>query len=456
MNGSSLTDFTWKRVPDHQKVFGQKKGFSLLRKKSTEMFGATSLGENNVLVVGHAGPRNKTKAAVWISHDNGENWQRQEIPQTTGKSPGSQTMRAVTSLGENHVVAVGQNTGFPAAWVSTDGGDSWTHALFDKNPATALPPAPSRHALSSGTLRPTTRNQQVARPTPHPLPKTFQNSQSSQTQDDKTSAQSAQLAQPPLPKPQETQRETTQGILQAVVHVAGQRVVAVGHVPISKDGKKNSVGKGGNGQIWVSVNGGKNWRPILEKDTVFSQSAVLWDITHVGGCRMVAVGQHWHHGGVWVSDTCGDSWKPVPLDKKTFSVESTLLGVTCDTSGRVITVGSADRHAAIWVSDDRGDSWNRVKTNHNVIRSHQILFSVTMFDDCQVIAVGQDRNNGAAWTSSNRGSSWKRLKIQQSIFSGEHESMLSVTPLGNQQILTVGSDGPYAAPFAAVWTGVQT
>ena len=163
---------------------------------------------------------------------------------------------------------------------------------------------------------------------------------------------------------------------------------------LSADGKVGVLG-GSHGSVWVTNDGGENWRPasLRLRDTEWLTAAAFsadGKVGIVGGDR----------GSVMVTQDGGKSWSRPPSLR--FTDREDLRVVALGADGEVGIVGG-DR-GSVMVTQDGGKSWSRPPSLRFTDRED--LRVVALGADGEVGIVGGDR--GSVMVTQDGGKSWSR------------------------------------------------
>jgi photosystem II stability/assembly factor-like uncharacterized protein len=184
------------------------------------------------------------------------------------------------------------------------------------------------------------------------------------------------------------------------------------YVLLSRRSEDGSIGNAGDGALYRSTDAAEHWQPVALPPGVNAPNGLAVDPASPDRLYLAAwaraVGQHGEGGGIYLSENGGKSWRIV-LDR-----DQHVYDVTIDLMDPKILY-AAGFESSVWRSADRGLHWSRVpgfnfKWAHRVIPDphDRNLIYVTTF-------------GGSVWHGSVRGES-KPVDITTPALQPGHET----------------------------------
>jgi photosystem II stability/assembly factor-like uncharacterized protein len=129
------------------------------------------------------------------------------------------------------------------------------------------------------------------------------------------------------------------------------------YVVIARKSEDGSIGTSGDGAIYRSTDGADSWTPVKLPEEVNGPNGLTVDSQHPNRLYLAAwtraTGIHGKGGGIFLSDNGGKTWKNV-LDR-----DQHIYDVTIDPRDANILYASGFESSA-WRSSDRGEHWSRI------------------------------------------------------------------------------------------------
>jgi photosystem II stability/assembly factor-like uncharacterized protein len=141
------------------------------------------------------------------------------------------------------------------------------------------------------------------------------------------------------------------------------------YVVIARRSEDGSIGKPGDGALYRSTDGAEHWQPVTLPAGTNGPNGIAIDPESPNRLYLAAwaraAGQHGDGGGIFLSEDGGKSWKQV-LEK-----DRHIYDVTVDPKDLTVLYATGFESSA-WRSSDRGLHWSRIpgfnfKWGHRVI-----------------------------------------------------------------------------------------
>jgi photosystem II stability/assembly factor-like uncharacterized protein len=138
---------------------------------------------------------------------------------------------------------------------------------------------------------------------------------------------------------------------------------------IARRSEDGSIGNAGDGALYKSTDGAEHWQPVPLPEGTNGPNGLAVDPRSPNRLYLAAwgraAGEHGDGGGIFLSEDGGKTWKQV-LDK-----DRHIYDVTIDPANPNILYAAGFESSA-WRSTDRGEHWNRIpgfnfKWGHRVI-----------------------------------------------------------------------------------------
>ena len=159
----------------------------------------------------------------------------------------------------------------------------------------------------------------------------------------------------------------------------------------SEDG---SIGNAGDGALYRSTDGAEHWEPVALPSGVNAPNGLAADPESPGRLYLAswarAVGQHGEGGGIYLSENGGKDWRLV-LDQ-----DQHVYDVTIDPADAKILY-AAGFESSVWRSADRGLHWSRIP-GFNFKWAHRVIPDPQDHDQIYVTTFG-----GSVWHGSVAG-----------------------------------------------------
>ncbi len=129
------------------------------------------------------------------------------------------------------------------------------------------------------------------------------------------------------------------------------------YVAIARRSEDGSIGTSGDGALYKSTDGAESWTPVKLPAEVNGPNGITVDPRDANRLYLAAwtraTGMHGTGGGIFLSDDGGKSWKNV-LDR-----DQHIYDVTVDPRDATILYAAGFESSA-WRSNDRGEHWTRI------------------------------------------------------------------------------------------------
>jgi photosystem II stability/assembly factor-like uncharacterized protein len=129
------------------------------------------------------------------------------------------------------------------------------------------------------------------------------------------------------------------------------------YVVIARRSDDGSIGTNGDGAIYKSIDGGESWSPLKLPEGVNGPNGLAIDPHDPNRLYLAAwgraVGMHGINGGIFLSTDGGENWKNI-LDR-----DQHVYDVTIDPRNSATLYASGFESSA-WRSTDRGEHWTRI------------------------------------------------------------------------------------------------
>jgi hypothetical protein len=141
------------------------------------------------------------------------------------------------------------------------------------------------------------------------------------------------------------------------------------YVLIARRSENGSIGGEGDGALYKSTDGADSWSPVQLPAGVNGPNGLAVDPKNPRRLYLAAwaraTGIHGEGGGIYLSEDGGKSWRPI-LDR-----DQHIYDITVDPRDSSVLY-AAGFESSVWRSADRGEHWNRVpgfnfKWGHRVI-----------------------------------------------------------------------------------------
>jgi len=141
------------------------------------------------------------------------------------------------------------------------------------------------------------------------------------------------------------------------------------YVVIARRSEDGSINTPGDGALYKSTNGGESWTPVTLPSGVNGPNGLTVDPDHPNRLYLSAWTRATHDhgigGGIFLSDDGGKSWKNV-LDR-----DQHIYDVTVDPRN-ANTLYAAGFESSAWRSTDRGSHWTRI-SGFNFKWAHRVM-----------------------------------------------------------------------------------
>ena len=193
-------------------------------------------------------------------------------------------------------------------------------------------------------------------------------------------------------------------------------------------GRHVGIGHG----IYVSENGGKNWKSMGLKNSEHI-SKIIVSPKDPNTVFVASQGPLWSPGGergLYRTDNGGKTWKNVLSVNKWTGVTdiaidhnnpNILYAATWQRHRNVASYMGGGPGTSIYKSTDHGISWTEIKNGLPGSNLGKIGLAISPFDSTILYAaVETDRRNGAVYKTTNSGGSWKKMSDTVSGATGPH------------------------------------
>ena len=193
-------------------------------------------------------------------------------------------------------------------------------------------------------------------------------------------------------------------------------------------GRHVGIGHG----IYVSENGGKNWKSMGLKNSEHI-SKIIVSPQDPNTVFVASQGPLWSPGGergLYRTDNGGKTWKNVLSVNKWTGVTdiaidhnnpNILYAATWQRHRNVASYMGGGPGTSIYKSTDHGISWTEIKNGLPGSNLGKIGLAISPFDSTILYAaVETDRRNGAVYKTTNSGGSWKKMSDTVSGATGPH------------------------------------
>ena len=193
-------------------------------------------------------------------------------------------------------------------------------------------------------------------------------------------------------------------------------------------GRHVGIGHG----IYVSENGGKNWKSMGLKNSEHI-SKIIVSPQDPNTVFVASQGPLWSPGGergLYRTDNGGKTWKNVLSVNKWTGVTdiaidhnnpNILYAATWLRHRNVASYMGGGPGTSIYKSTDHGISWTEIKNGLPGSNLGKIGLAISPFDSTILYAaVETDRRNGAVYKTTNSGGSWKKMSDTVSGATGPH------------------------------------
>ena len=193
-------------------------------------------------------------------------------------------------------------------------------------------------------------------------------------------------------------------------------------------GRHVGIGHG----IYVSENGGKNWKSMGLKNSEHI-SKIIISPQDPNTVFVASQGPLWSPGGergLYRTDNGGKTWKNVLSVNKWTGVTdiaidhnnpNILYAATWQRHRNVASYMGGGPGTSIYKSTDHGISWTEIKNGLPGSNLGKIGLAISPFDSTILYAaVETDRRNGAVYKTTNSGGSWKKMSDTVSGATGPH------------------------------------
>ena len=193
-------------------------------------------------------------------------------------------------------------------------------------------------------------------------------------------------------------------------------------------GRHVGIGHG----IYVSENGGKNWKSMGLKNSEHI-SKIIVSPKDPNTVFVASQGPLWSPGGergLYRTDNGGKTWKnALSVNKWTGVTDiaidhnnpNILYAATWQRHRNVASYMGGGPGTSIYKSTDHGISWTEIKNGLPGSNLGKIGLAISPFDSTILYAaVETDRRNGAVYKTTNSGGSWKKMSDTVSGATGPH------------------------------------
>ncbi len=193
-------------------------------------------------------------------------------------------------------------------------------------------------------------------------------------------------------------------------------------------GRHVGIGHG----IYVSENGGKNWKSMGLKNSEHI-SKIIVSPKDPNTVFVASQGPLWSPGGergLYRTDNGGKTWKNVLSVNEWTGVTdiaidhnnpNILYAATWQRHRNVASYMGGGPGTSIYKSTDHGISWTEIKNGLPGSNLGKIGLAISPFDSTILYAaVETDRRNGAVYKTTNSGGSWKKMSDTVSGATGPH------------------------------------
>ena len=193
-------------------------------------------------------------------------------------------------------------------------------------------------------------------------------------------------------------------------------------------GRHVGIGHG----IYVSENGGKNWKSMGLKNSERITKIII-SPQDPNTVFVASQGPLWSPGGergLYRTDNGGKTWKNVLSVNKWTGVTdiaidhnnpNILYAATWQRHRNVASYMGGGPGTSIYKSTDHGISWTEIKNGLPGSNLGKIGLAISPFDSTILYAaVETDRRNGAVYKTTNSGGSWKKMSDTVSGATGPH------------------------------------
>jgi photosystem II stability/assembly factor-like uncharacterized protein len=141
------------------------------------------------------------------------------------------------------------------------------------------------------------------------------------------------------------------------------------YVVVARRSENGSIGGEGDGAIYKSTDGAESWNPVQLPAGVNGPNGLAVDPKNTRRLYLAAwaraTGMHGEGGGIYLSEDGGKRWRPI-LDR-----DQHVYDITVDARDSNVLY-AAGFESSVWRSADHGEHWNRVpgfnfKWGHRVI-----------------------------------------------------------------------------------------
>jgi photosystem II stability/assembly factor-like uncharacterized protein len=141
------------------------------------------------------------------------------------------------------------------------------------------------------------------------------------------------------------------------------------YVTIARRSEDGSIGTSGDGALYKSTDGAESWTPVKLPEDVNGPNGLTIDPTDPNRLYLAAwtraAGVHGTGGGIFLSEDGGRSWRNV-LDR-----DQHVYDVTIDPRDAKVLYAAGFESSA-WISNDRGEHWTRIP-GYNFKWGHRVM-----------------------------------------------------------------------------------
>jgi photosystem II stability/assembly factor-like uncharacterized protein len=141
------------------------------------------------------------------------------------------------------------------------------------------------------------------------------------------------------------------------------------YVTIARRSEDGSIGTSGDGALYKSTDGAESWTPVKLPEDVNGPNGLTIDPTDPNRLYLAAwtraAGVHGTGGGIFLSEDGGRSWRNV-LDR-----DQHVYDVTIDPRSAKVLYAAGFESSA-WISNDRGEHWTRIP-GYNFKWGHRVM-----------------------------------------------------------------------------------
>ena len=166
------------------------------------------------------------------------------------------------------------------------------------------------------------------------------------------------------------------------------------YVVIARRSEDGSIGNAGDGALYRSTDGAEHWQPVSLPEGTNGPNGLAIDPESPDRLYLAAwaraTGEHGDGGGIFLSENGGKSWKQV-LDK-----DRHIYDVTIDPQDSNVLYAAGFESSA-WRSADRGLHWTRIP-GFNFKWGHRVIPDPLHHDEVYITTFG-----GSVWHGAVNG-----------------------------------------------------